>query len=69
MYVKQFAPWFDSLNEQVNTLSLPCLPLLHEPVGSFTELLKADPTHQSIFKVSKHHKKNVAEDILDIAVC
>ena len=59
VYVKQFAPWFDPLDEQVNTLSLPCrcLPLLHEPVGSFTELLKADPTHQSIFKVSKHHKE------------
>ena len=29
-YVKQFAPWFDPLDEQVNTLSLPCryLPLL-----------------------------------------
>ena len=30
VYVKQFAPWFDPLDEQVNTLSLPCryLPLL-----------------------------------------
>ena len=30
VYVKQFAPWFGPLDEQVNTLSLPCryLPLL-----------------------------------------
>ena len=47
VYVKQFAPWFDPLDEQVTTMSL--FTASHEPVRSFTELLKVDPTHQSIF--------------------
>ena len=70
VYVKQFAPWFDPLDEQVNTLSLPChyLPLVMNLLDLFQNFGK-QVRLTSRFLNCLNITKNAAEDILDIAVC